>query len=244
MAKLVLILLFSLSASLLGSSQNKEPEDTKTSQDLASWIMHIVIDKGEENEKIKRNHITYDKRMVTYNLKNNPPLVIESSVVEIYGDDNKSMERLKEQDGRPVRNARPKQGQFDFNRVLTERYDFNLEKEVFENGRGYYRISFQPKEPINKLPFENRFDEGINRMAGYLLVDMEKFYVKQLEGHLIQSFTKALGIFEMRDFTLNLEQEEFEGAVVPKFMVVTYRYRVFRETYEKQEYFYSNRRIY
>lgn len=219
------------------------PQQSPTkSQELAKWIMGIVVEKAKENEKQKRDSVTYDKRVIKSNLQRNPPQILETSVYQVCGQKGQSFERLVEKDGRPVRNARPKMSMLDLNSILLERYDFNLEGEELKEGRWYYIISFKPKEPIEKLPFENRYDEGINRTSGQLYVDIEKFYLRQMDGKLTNTFPKALGIFEMKDFTILFEQEEFEGVTVPSHLVLTYRYRVFwGETHEKLEYTYSNR---
>lgn len=219
------------------------PQQSPTkSQELAKWIMSIVIERAQENEKIKRSYTAYDKKVVKTNLQKNPPQTIETSVYQVYGEGGKSLEKLKERDRRPIRNARPEISMLDFNAILIERYNFNLEREELIEGRGYYVINFKPKEPIDKLPFEDRFDEGINRTTGHLYVDMEKFYLKSMEGRLISTFVKALSIFEMKDFTIVFKQEEFEGVVVPSSLVLTYKYRVFwGDTYEKLEHTYENR---
>lgn len=210
-------------------------------QELATWIMGIVVQKARENEKQKRDLVTYDKKVVKSNIQRNPPRVLETSVYSVYGENGRSFEKLKERNGRNITNARPEMSQWDLNSIITERYDFNLEKEEFMEGRWYYVISFKPKEPIDKLPFEDRLDEGFNRAVGYLFIDLEKFYLKRMEGRLSNRFTKALSIFEMKDFSLTFEQSEFEGIIVPSSLVLTYRYRVFwGETSEKLEYSYSN----
>ena len=220
------------------------PQQNSTKpQELAKWIMGIVVAKAQENEKIKRSHITYDKKVIKYNFEINPPKIMETSIYQIYGQNGQSFEKLVQRNGQPVRNARPEIGMADFNSILLERYNFNLNREELIDGRWYYVIDFRPREPIDKLPLKNRLDEGINRTAGYLYIDMEKYYLKQMKGHLIASFGKGLNIFEMQDFTFLFEQEIFEGVVVPSSIVLTYKYRVFwGETREKLEYTYSNRR--
>ena len=225
------------------------PQDTASqssptkSQELAKWIMGIVLEKGQENEKLKRAHVTYNKKVIKSNLKKYPPQVLETSIFHIYGQNGQSFEKLIERDQRPTRNAQAEVSKLDFNTILLQRYDFNLDRDEFVNGRGYYVIGFKPKEPIDKLPFEDRLDEGLNRAAGYLYVDMEKLYLKRMEGKLNNSFSKGWGAFEMEDFSLIFEQEEYERIIVPSSLVLTYKYRVFwGDTHEKIEYFYNNRK--
>ena len=239
---LPILLLFSGNA-IAQSTTDQEPQD-KPSGKLANWIMHLVVNKGEENEQIKRDRITYNKKVVKYDLKKTPPQIIETSIYQIFGDGGKSLERLIEKNGKLIKNDRPKPGKLSFNEILLERYNFNLEKEELIDGRGYYVISFKPKEPMNRLPINDRMDEGVNRTAGILYVDMEKFYLKRMEGNLTKNFSKALGIFEMRDFSIIFEQEEFEEVIVPSSIVVTYKFNIvlWGETYEKLEYSYSDRK--
>ena len=239
------ILAFSLSAGTSTKAQNPDNKPVSTqSTELAEWIMKIVVDKGEQNEKIKRRQVTYNKVVTKSDMGKNPPQIKETSVYEIFGRDEESLELLKEKNGRPIRNAQPEKGKFNPNVILLERYMFDLIKIDFINGRGYYMIAFKPKEPIDQLPFNDRMDEGINRAAGYLQIDMEKFYLVRMEGKLINKFSKALSIFEMKDFVLIFEQEEFEGVVVPKYMSLIYKYRVFwGDTHEKLEYVYNNRKF-
>lgn len=233
---LLIILLF-----LSGNANSQE--NREKSKELAGWIMKIVVRKAKENEEIKRKSIAYDKKITKSNLGENPPQIVETSIYEIYGNNGKSMERLKEKNGHKVNNARPEISELNLDIILIERYEFDLEGEELINGRGYYIISFKPKEPIGKLPFENRMDEGINRTKGRLYVDMERFYVQKLEGRLTGTFTKALSIFEMKDFNIDMRQEEFEGIIVPSSLVLVYKYRVFwGDTHEKLEYVYSNRK--
>ncbi|OGN00524.1 MAG: hypothetical protein A3B91_01100 [Candidatus Yanofskybacteria bacterium RIFCSPHIGHO2_02_FULL_41_29] len=222
-----------------------QPQQVQTgSKELADWIMKLVLEKGHENEKLKRDLIKYDKTITKSSLERNPPRVIETSVYEIYGLNGNSFEKLKERNGQQIRNARSETSKLNFNDILLKRFDFDLKGEELMDGRGYYIISFKPKEPINSLPFDDRMDEGINRMTGSLYIDMEKFYLKRLEGRLTNSFTRIMNIFEMKDFSIKFEQEEFEKIIVPKHLELTYRYRVILgETHERLEYSYNNRSL-
>ena len=124
---------------------------------------------------------------------------------------------------------------------MGERYDFQLFGEELINGRGYFLITFQPKEPISRLPFNNRMDEGINRMHGFLYVDIEDLHVWKLEGQLTKSFSQAANIFEMKNFQIVLTQEKRFGVVVPLSLNITYSYRVlWRHTSESLIYTYSD----
>lgn len=232
-------LIFIISATEISPQTEKQ-----SSKDLGRWIMGIVVKKAQENEILKRERIVYDKKVAKYNLSETPSEIIETSVYEIYGHLGKSMEKLKEKNGKKINNAKPEASELNLDTILLERYEFNLEREEMIGERGYYIISFKPKEPIGRLPFETRRDEAINRTRGNLYIDMEKFYVRRLEGQLLETFTKALSIFEMKDFTIDIRQEEFEGIIVPSSLVLIYKYRVFwGDTHEKLEYNYLNRRI-
>lgn len=235
-----LILSLFTAFSLFSGSLAGQNTDKTSKEELAKWIINIVLEKGRDNERMKKEYIIYDKTVIKYNLGENPPQEKERLVYEIYGQNGRSMERLKEKDGKPVKNSQPEASKLNFNELIVERYDLNLEREIISDGRGYYVISFKPKN--EQLPFNDRLDEGINRTAGYLYVDMEKFYLKRLEGKLTNSFSKAMNIFEMKEFSIEYEQEEFESVVVPSKMVLNYKYRVFwGDTHEELRYLYSNR---
>jgi len=240
---LVVIFLFFILFLKTGFCQNSQ--NNPKSEALARWIMDITIKKNLENEAIKRQYVTYRKHVLKYNLEKDSSNAVanETEVYEIYGQNGNSMERLVQKGRRRIQNSVPKKSAIDFNNILAERYVFNLEREEIIDGRGYYIISFRPKEPINALPVKVRIDEGINRMIGTLRIDMENFHLKKLDGHLGYELKKGWGIFEMKSFTINLRQEEFESILVPDSMVITYEYHVlFGSTHEKLEYSYSDRK--
>ena len=232
----------------LSSSSYSQTQD-QTSEKLGTWIMERVIRNAEENEKIKRDHITYNKTVYKRNLEKDPPELKSVERFNIYGNEGQSIEKLVERaainKGKvtkkvAVTNAKPQVSNLNFNSIIGERYNFRLVGEELLNGRGYFLIAFQPKEPLDQLPFNERLDEGINRMYGTLYVDIEELYVWKLEGQLTASFSKAASIFEMKDFSIILMQERKFGVVVPLSLTITYRYRVFfGHTHERLIYTYS-----
>lgn len=207
---------------------------------MGEWIMQRVIERAQHNERDKRAYLSFHKHVVFENMEAIPPTVMKSETYRIIGKDGLSLEQLIERNGKAVSNTPLVQGSLNFNEVLATRYTFELTGQQIINQRAYFTIVFEPREPHEDLPFNTREDEGINRMSGRVLVDIENLSVWKIEGKLIESFRK-MGVFKLNDFSLTLEQEAKFGIVVPRTMVIVFNYSVFGfETHERRTYTYSN----
>ena len=202
--------------------------------------MGHVIEKARQNEVAKRAHLTFFKHVVFENMETQPPTIIKTETYRIVGNNGRSLEQLIRRNGIPITTAPLSPGTFDFGEALATRYTFTLQGEEIINERAYFRIIFEPKEPRERLPTHTREDEGINRMTGVVLVDMEDFTVWKVEGRVDESFRKA-GIFKLNHFELTFEQERKFDIMVPKTMIIVLNYSTLGfETHERRTYTYSD----
>lgn len=219
--------------------QNGDPDGV-----LADWIMKRVIEKALENEKIKRQYITYDKYQITEDLTENP-IKKTKETFNIYGDNGRPMERRTEVNQRLVR-ERGKVSRLDFTDALANKYlprmVFTKLREEVIDGKGYFVISFKPKDSPDKLPTNDMWDRGINRSIGTLYIDMENFSIWKFESRITGSFS-AYVVGQAEEFELNFEQEERFGVVVPKKTTYVIKYSFFWiTTHEKRTSTYGNHR--
>ncbi len=242
--KLPFLLIFSI-LFLVFSANLKSQQDDR----LAVWIMEKVIEKSLENEKIKRQYVTYDKYQRIEDLTKQPPKIKKESY-RIYGENGYSMERLfeitDENDKQRLVDEKSKQSKLDFNDMLAKKYlprmTFRKIREEIINGRGYFVITFEPKAPPDQLPSKDLYDNGINRSSGTIYIDMEKFYPWKFESKLVEGFS-AYVVGQAEDFQISVEQEERFGIVVPKQVVYTIKYKfLWITTYERRISTYGNHR--
>lgn len=240
---LILSILFIVSGINPKSQQNEQVDH------LAVWIMEKVVEKSLENEKVKRQYITYDKYQQTEDLTKKPTETKEEAY-NIYGENGHSMERLfrvTDETGRQRSvKEKGKQSKLDFNNLLASKYlprmILRKIKEEVVDGRGYFVITFEPKAPPDQLPSEDLYDNGINRSSGIIYVDMEKFYPWKFESRLTTGFTAYL-VGQAEDFQMNVEQEERFEVVVPKKVVYTVKYKfLWITTHERKTSTYGNHR--
>lgn len=219
----------------------KAQESAKSEEEFTAWLMKKVAEKAAENEKIKRDYLTYDKTVTKYDMRGGFSKARGVETFRVYGEHGKSMEKMTEKNGRKI-NTKPEESELDFGRIMAERFDFSFKEQVLINGRGYFVINFKPKTPINKLPFNNDMDECINRMSGVLYIDVEKLYMYRLQGRLMSPFKKGpFGLLNIKGFSLRVEQEEKFGVIVPKYIEITLIGRVvFSDLNEGHVYTYSN----
>lgn len=222
-------------------SQQKQTGE-KSQDELVEWIMNRVIEKSLENEKIKRQFITYDKYQTIEDLTNNPPTQ-EKEVFNIYGENGQSMERRIRVSGRSVR-ERSKASTLDFTKTLAEKYlprmIFRKIREEIINGRGYFVITFEPKDSPDRLPTKDWIDRGINHSSGVLYVDMEKLFIWKFESRITEIFS-AYFFGQAENFQIYVEQEEKFGIVVPKQVVYTIKYKfLWITTHERKTSTYGN----
>lgn len=225
-------------------SQENQQEDR-----LAAWIMERVIEKSLENEKIKRQYITYDKYQTTENLTEQPPKT-KKETYNIYGENGHSMERLLEIVGENGRRRfvkeKGKQSKLDFSSILANKYlprmTFRKIREEVIDGKGYFVITFEPKAPPDQLPSDDLYDSGINRSSGTIYVDMEKFYPWKFKSKLTTGFSAYL-LGQAEDFQIYVEQEEQFGVVVPKQVVYVVKYKfLWITTHDRKTNTYGNHR--
>src|SRR3989344_2589659 len=96
--------------------QTLKSQPAQEDQEMANWIMKKVVEKSLENERIKRQYITYDKHQITEDLTTKP-IKTKTEIFQIYGQNGQSMERLIESGGRPVK-ERGRASQLDFTNTL------------------------------------------------------------------------------------------------------------------------------
>lgn len=225
-------------------TQSQQPAQSQIRDELADWIMQKVIEKSLENEKVKRQYISYDKYQETEDLTEQPPKV-KKETFNIYGENGKSMERRVEINGKLIReNGKP--SSLNFSDTLANKYlprmIFRKTDEKIINGRGYFVLTFEPKAPPNQLPSDDMYDRGINRSTGSLWIDMEKFYVWKFESKIIEGFSAFL-LGQAENFQLLVEQEEKFGIMVPKQVIVMIKYKfLWITTHEKIVSTYGNHR--
>ncbi len=249
-------LIFFLISGISPNSQQNRQEDP-----LAVWVMERVVEKSLENERVKRQYITYDKYQIIEDLTKQPPKEDQTTedpvkqppkarkeFYNIYGENGHSMERLFEiidENGKQkFVKEKGKQSKLDFNNMLANKYlprmIFRKVREEVIDGKGYFVITFEPKAPPNQLPSDDLYDGGINRSSGTIYVDMEKFYPWKFESKLTSKFSAYL-VGQAEEFQINVEQEERFGIVVPKRVIYTIKYKfLWMTTYERRTSTYGN----
>lgn len=238
-----------LSIVILVSGINPKSQQNQQEDSLATWIMERVVEKSLENEKIKRQYITYDKYQTTEDLTKQPSKITQE-FFNVYGENGNSTERrfaIIDEDGKQKSvKEKGKKSNLDFSTMLADKYlprmTFHKVREEVINDRGYFVITFEPRVPPDKLPSNDLYDKGINRSSGTIYVDMEKFYPWKFDSKLTSDFSAYL-LGHAEDFQIHVEQEEQFGVVVPKEVIYTIKYKVlWITTYETKTSTYGNHR--
>ena len=216
----------------------------QASDPIALKVMDNVIAKAKENEILKRKYIIYNRHTTIKDLKYNPPPT-KTQISLLFGRDNKSYEKLIEENGRKLTNRREELGNFDqlgLYEAMRTRYEYTMPNPQLQllNDKVVLVVNFKPKDK-SQLTFDKNEDEVINRISGTFWIDIDTHAVLKFEAHLTESFTKGLIVFSMDIFNVSIEQEEKFGIMVPKRMTYTVKYRLFlASTYEEQTSTYSD----
>ncbi len=210
--------------------------------DPAEFILQKVVSLAKENDELKKNTLTFQRVYVVENL-NDKEEVSDKEKEEVVAVELGGKERLVEKNGRRVK-ANAKHSTPRFNMLvaleaLMKFHDLKIDEIKMVENRPYYLISFKPKNGGPKA--RNDIEEVLIRSEGWMYVDIEKFYIRQLTARMFRSYSRAMGIFNLKRANMEMAQEEFEGVVVMKFIHLVDRYSIFGvDTFEKQTYSYLN----
>ena len=208
--------------------------------DTGEFIVRTVITRTKENDEIKKEKLTYKRVYTVDNLNDNEQVTDrkkeEVVVVELGGN-----ERMIEKNGKPVNKGKASRPKIELIKVLEavlKLDEFNIARIETLDNRPHYVINFQPKpgQRING----NDVEEIILRSEGVMYVDIEKFYIKRISAWMTRSYSRGWGIFSLTRANVDMAQEEFEGIVVMKSIVIIDKYSFFGDTFEKQIFLYKD----
>lgn len=197
-----------------GAIQGQETPKTK----LGNWIMQRVLENTEENEKQKRAFITYHKREVKTDLDTGR--IVDTKVIEIFGQNGKSMERLIEYKEVPQKNEPAKESELNLQATLIERAKFTLVDTKIIDGRNMFILEFKAKD--KNLKSNNRYEKALNYSEGRVYVDANKMQVLKINAWSVESYWVVWLFVRVHSFGIELEQEERFGIFVPRKMVLRY----------------------
>ncbi|MEK7121613.1 MAG: hypothetical protein AAB857_02805 [Patescibacteria group bacterium] len=241
---LSLFIFFTITWSNLGLTFGQTPQ-IQVATNTGEFIVQTVINKIEGNDILKKKTLTYKRSYVRENLNDNGQVTDRAKeevvVIELNGN-----ERMIEKNGKPVNKGKSSRPKIELLKVLEavlKLNEFNVARIETLDNRPHFVINFKPK-PRQKTG-DSDVEEIIIRSEGVMYVDIEKFYIKQLSARMIRPYSRG-GIFGWNIFSLTMAnteivQEEFDGIVVMKSILITDRYSLFGgNTFEKHTYSYKD----
>ena len=193
-----------------------------------------AIENAKENEIQKRQHITYNKRVLKRDLDTKK--VIEEKVFRVFGQNGKSMEQLIEENKKSQKNKRIEQSNDNLVENLTARCDFTLTDTKIVDGVAYFIVSFKPKNELPKA--KNRNEKALDHSSGEILIEIDGLRIKKIHSWSTKSFWGEVFVW-VSNYSVEIEQEEKFGIMVPKSMRVRYKIYLVNEeleyTYENHE---------
>lgn len=231
-----LFLLFTILVQHTPSASNQSP--TKP----VDFIVGRVLDKTQDNDKLKREKLTYKRVYLAENL-NDKEETINVDRGEVVLIEKSGKERVLERTGRGAKgNSRVSAPKFDLIKALESLikfHDFEIIRIDMIGNRPYYLINFKPK--INKIKANDDIEEIIVRSEGWMYVDLEKFYIKQITVWITRSYSRSWGIFNLTRANIDMAQEELDGIIIMKSINLIDRYSFFGfDTFERQTWTYKD----
>lgn len=229
----LLCLILLLSKNVLGQD-NQNPAD---------FIMKAVVQRAKENENLKKELLSYKKTFRIDNLRNNNDQFKSKEKEEVL-EVRDGEERIVERNG--IRLRKPEKpserDRIDFNDAMVNSYDFELMRVEMIDDRAYHIIKFTPKKNVRA---NTDLQEIINRLVGNIYVDVEKLFIHRLTGNLTREYSRLKGIYRLSRADISMEQEEFNGIIVMKQLVVIDRYTISfligsSTTLEKRSFIYTD----
>lgn len=208
------------------------------------FIVRAVVKKTKENDKIKKEKLSY-KRVYTVDNLNDNGQIADRKKEEVAAIEQGGKERTIEKNGKPVKQGKVSVPKFDLIKALEAMVkldDFNVAKIETLEERPCYVINFKPN-PEQKA--NGDVEEVIIRSEGVMYVDIEKFYIKQFSAWMVRPYSRGgiLGwnIFSLTQANIEMSQEEFNDIVIMKSVLITNKYSLFgSDTFEKQMYLYKD----
>ncbi|MBI2626987.1 MAG: hypothetical protein HYW77_01970 [Parcubacteria group bacterium] len=126
------------------------------------------------------------------------------------------------------------------------RYDFNVEKEFYENGERFLVLSFKP---IKNPPVSEGRDVVLNNMTGIVILRQKDLLPIKIAAKLSREVEISGTGYQVKFFTMTIEVEfqEIDKILMLKRVSAQYHFRFkvlflfnVREENKKEEYIYSN----
>lgn len=226
----------------LGQTSIQVPPST------GEFIIRTAITRAVENNNIKKEKLTYKRVYTVENLNDNEQATDTEKKETILIEKN-GIERMVEsiRNGKLVKNSKVSAPKFELLKVLEAMMmldDFAVIRIDFLDSRPHYIIAFKPK-PGQKA--NGDVEEVIARSEGEMYIDIEKFFIRKLYARMVGSYSRGgiLGwsIFNLTKANIEMVQEEFEGIIVMRSILIIDRYSIFGiDTFEKQIYVYEDYR--
>ncbi len=220
----------------------------------ATVIMQKVVQKMKDNEVQKQKHLNFKKHFTDTKLddSNKPKKKMADQIIDVRPP--LGSEVLIQEDGEPRNQKRESGGEFDkIIEALSQRFEYEMAKPtadcptcplILKDGKAYMIINFKGNENQNA---GDDIKKIMNRSAGKMYVDIENLYVQRFESYMTRTYSRAWGIFQLKQADLVLEQKEVdtpEGKIIVVATIsIKYRYYLFGESrgiraWEYQDYRY------
>ena len=151
---------------------------------------------------------------------------LEETVVSLVRTNGRQKTEQKlMKNGKPVRNSKPSPSELDLSRLLSDRFLFSMADPCPVNiaGSDHWAIHFEPRPG---LPEGDDLEEKLlNHLAGILYVDKERWFLRHATARLAEPFNQDV-IGTVEEGSINLEQQEFAGVVVQRYVVVDIAYTI------------------
>ena len=226
----------------------------EVSDNPATMIMQKVIEKMKVNEELKNKHLNFKKHYTDIKVDDsgNPKKTITDQVIEVlppHGD-----EMLVEEDGESKNKRQDSNNEFNkITEALSQRFDYEMASPTTDcpscpllskNGKAYLVINFQANGKVRTNGDDVK--EIMNRSVGKIYVDVENLYIQRFESNMNKTYSRALGIFKLKQANSIIEQGEVdtpEGKIIIViFTSIKYHYSLFGDTRGIRSWTYENYR--
>lgn len=246
--KLLLLLLglLMLPVSLYSQTNTENP---------ATVIMQKVIEKMKVNEELKQKNLNFKKHYIDLKLDDSgkPKNKVTDQVIEVRPPNGDEV--LIQEDGKPKNKKQDSGNEFEkIMEALSRRFDYEMAKPtadcptcplISKDDRAYLVINFHANGSTDTKG--DNIKEIMNRSAGKMYIDLENLYVQRFESNLTRTYSRAWGIFQLKQADVLLEQGEIDTPkgkiIVATSTKIMYLYSLFGESrgirsWEYQEYQY------
>ncbi len=223
-------LLLLLTSVALAQGQPKNPVE---------FIMKKVLVNTKEQDTIKSEKLVYKRAYILEDLNDNAE-VTKREKEEVTLIQKDGVEKIISSSSRNSKISSPRFDLIKALETLTKFDDFEMVRIDMLGARPYYLINFKPKI-ANRPKANDDVEEIIIRSEGWMYVDLEKFYIKQIAVGITKSYSRGWGIFNLDRANLEMSQTEFKGIIVMDYVTLIDRYSFFGfTTFEKQTWTYQD----